>query len=83
MEEVIRKNNLFKYQSNNWLKMHGKVMRRKPFKRKRMYFDEFHQVFPFMIPYGDMIVTDPKGETLEKLKDKGYKIKVFSLNKKE
>lgn len=34
-DEAIRKNNLFRYQSNNWLKMHGKVMRRKPFKRKR------------------------------------------------
>ena len=61
--------------------MHGKVMRRKPFKRKRMYMDEFPFVFPFIIPHGGrLVVTDPRGETLEKLKDKGYKIKVLNLD---
>lgn len=93
MEEVIRKNNLFKYQSNNWLKMHGKVMRRKPFKRKWMYIDEFpfavysFREVPSVVPHGDgLIITDPKGGMLEKygkfLKENGYKIKVFNISNK-
>lgn len=30
-----------KFKSNNWLKLHGKIMRRKPFKRDVMILDEF------------------------------------------
>lgn len=30
-----------KFKANNWLKLHGKKMRRKPFKRDYMMIDEF------------------------------------------
>jgi len=29
----VERNDFHKYKSNNWLKMHGKPMRRKPFKK--------------------------------------------------
>jgi len=32
------------YSANNWLKTHGKPMRRKPFKSKFMMLDEFQNV---------------------------------------
>lgn len=84
-DEAIRKNNLFRYQSNNWLKMHGKVMRRKPFKRKRVYIDEFpfSFMFPFVLPHGGrIVVTDPRG-ALKVLEESGYKIKVLNLENEE
>lgn len=35
-----------KYRSNNWLKMHGEPMRRKPFKMELCYIiDEVHERF--------------------------------------
>lgn len=38
---------LQKYKSNNWLKMHGIPMRRKPMKREKPIYitDEFHTMF--------------------------------------
>lgn len=33
-----------KTKSNNWLKLHGKTMRRKPFKREMMILDEFWMI---------------------------------------
>ena len=37
-----------RYKSNNWLKQHGKAMRRKPFKRGGISYliDEFHAIGP-------------------------------------
>lgn len=33
------------FKSNNWLKLHGMRMRRKPFKKEYMALDEFHMMF--------------------------------------
>ena len=33
-----------KFKSNNWLKLHGEAMRRKPFKRKYGIIDEFYML---------------------------------------
>lgn len=34
-----------KYKTNNWLKMHGEPMRRKPFEREYMFMDETYRFF--------------------------------------
>ena len=34
-----------KFKSNNWLKLHGQTMRRKPFKRELVVLDEFYKVY--------------------------------------
>lgn len=34
----------YKSKSNNWLKFHGRIMRRKPFKRSVMILDEFWNI---------------------------------------
>ena len=57
-------------------------MRRKPFKRKRVYIDEFpfSFMFPFVLPHGGrIVVTDPRG-ALKVLEESGYKIKVLKGN---
>lgn len=33
------------FKSNNWLKLHGMRMRRKPFKKEYIVLDEFHMMF--------------------------------------
>ena len=43
-EELREKSDLHS-RPNNWLKIHGKVMRRKPLKRRWMMIDEFYRFF--------------------------------------
>ncbi len=46
LSKHLKRSNEHKYRANNWLKMHRKPMRRKPYK-KECYFviDEMHERF--------------------------------------
>lgn len=42
---VDQRNVNHKYKTNNWLKMHKKPMRRKPFKKLYLIMDEAYKLF--------------------------------------